>query len=137
MIPANSDNNNLYYQFNIEMLFMSLERVIKALVDLGLSIPDAEVYVYLTKNGPLGAIDLTEKLNLNSKQLKFSLKNLQEMALIKTTSKFSVEFAAISFEKALDMLIEIGREQTKTLHEIKKELLSNWKKSAKNTSEYN
>ena len=42
---------------------MSLERVIKALVSLGLSRIDAEVYVYIAKKGSRKLIDLDMALN--------------------------------------------------------------------------
>jgi len=115
---------------------MSLERVIKALVDLGLPRVDAEVYVYLTKNGPLGAIDIAEKLKLNKKRLEVSIQNLREKAVIKSTNKLSIEFSAVSFEEALSLLIEISRKQTEALNEIKKEVLSSWK-GMKKSSEKN
>ena len=41
---------------------LSLERVIKALIGLGLSRVEAEVYVYLAKKGPQTLVDLTRDL---------------------------------------------------------------------------
>lgn len=109
--------------------------MIKALVDLGLPIVDAEVYVYLTKNGPLGVMDIAEKLKLNKKQLEFSIQNLQEKAMIKAKNKLSVEFNAISYEEALNLLIGIRKKQTEALNEMRKKVLSSWKELKKKPQE--
>jgi len=42
---------------------MSLDRVIKVLVELGPKTSDAEIYVYLTKKGPQTIVDLEQSLN--------------------------------------------------------------------------
>lgn len=52
---------------------MSLERVIKALVDLGLSRIEAEVYVHLAKRGPKEMVNLADALNFRKLELHRSL----------------------------------------------------------------
>jgi sugar-specific transcriptional regulator TrmB len=116
---------------------LSLERVIKALVDLGLPRVDAEVYIYIAKNGPLKSREIAQKLKLKKKQLDYSLRNLQDKDIVRAKSKVVTEFVAIPFEKALNRLIEINKEQTETLNKTRKELLSNWKEPAKRISENN
>ena len=111
--------------------------MIKALVGLGLLRVDAEVYVYLAKTGPLKSRDIAQKLNLQNSQLECSLRNLQDKDVIRAKNKVAIEFAAVPFEEALNLLIEISKEQTETLNEIRKELLLNWKKSTKKASENN
>ena len=73
---------------------MSLERVIEALISLGLSRLDAEVYVCLTQNGPQTAADLARSLNCSKQKIYPSLKNLQNKGLI---SKDRTIFSALSF----------------------------------------
>lgn len=102
---------------------MSLERVIKALIGLGLSRSDAEVYVYLAKKGPQEVMDLAKALNYVNKKINASLKNLQTKGLL---SKEGTIFSAIPFEEALDLLIKKEKERAEALHESKEELLASW-----------
>jgi predicted transcriptional regulator len=102
---------------------MSLERVIKALIGLGLTRSDAEVYVYLAKKGPQEVMDLAKALNYVNKKINASLKNLQTKGLV---SKDRTIFSALPFEEALDLLIKMEKEQAKAMRESKKELLTTW-----------
>ena len=102
---------------------MSLELIIKALIGLGLSRPDAEVYVYLAKKGPQKTVDLAKALIYNKREIYSSLRNLQTKGLV---SKDRTLFSALPFEEALDLLIRIEKEQAQTMHESKEELFSTW-----------
>ena len=102
---------------------MSLERVIKALIGLGLSRVDAEVYVYLAKKGPQKPVDLATALNYNKKKIYSSLKNLRTKELV---SKDRTIFSALSFEEALDLLIKMEKERAQTMQESREELLTTW-----------
>jgi sugar-specific transcriptional regulator TrmB len=104
---------------------MSLERIIEALVHLGLPRLDAKVYVTIAKNGPQKAMDLTEILNINKKKTYICLKNLKSKGLV---IKFRPMFSAISFEDVLDLLIRKEKELADSLQESEKELLATWKK---------
>ena len=116
---------------------MSLERVIKALIDLGLSRQDAEIYVYLAKHGPLSDISLTKKLKIKKKQLIQILNNLKHKEIVRTVDRTSIELYAIPFEEALNLLIEINKQQNVALQEVKRELLTCWKNISQKTSKNN
>ena len=103
---------------------MSLERVITALSDLGLSRIDAEVYVYLAKKGPNKVVALARATNINKQKIYSSLKTLQTKGLV---SKDRTTFSALPFEEALDLLIKIEKEQAQAMHESKEKLLATWK----------
>lgn len=113
---------------------MSLERVLKAIMSLGLSENDAQVYVFLALNGPHKAKDMTSKLSIYKEQLYRSLKNLQDKEVVKATTDYPAVFSAISFEKILDSLTEIKKEQAQALREAREELLSSWKKTINKNS---
>ena len=78
---------------------------------------------------------------------KYSSKNLETPTGIliasqwncekKATNKLSVEFNAVSIKKDLNILIEISKQQTEALDEIKKEVFSSWKEMKKKPSENN
>ena len=105
---------------------MSLERVIKALIGLGLSRVDAEVYVYLAKKGPQKIVDLAKALNYRSKTIQGSLRNLQNKGIVKVNLADRLLFHALPFEEALDLLIKMEKEQAQAMHESKEELLASW-----------
>ena len=102
---------------------MSLERIIKALIDLGLTRLDAEVYVYVAKKGPQIEVDLARALNIDKQKVYASLKSLQTKELV---SKDCTIISALPFEEALDLLIKIEKEQAQAMHESKEELLTTW-----------
>ena len=95
---------------------MSLERIIEALIDLGLTRSDAEVYVYLAKKGPQKGVNLAKALNYHKQKIYSSLNNLRTKALV---TKDSTRFSAIPFEEALDLLIKKEKEQAQTIHKNK------------------
>ncbi len=100
---------------------MSFERVIKALISLGLSRSDAEVYVYLAKKGPQTAVNLAKALNINKQKIYAGFKNLQTKGLV---TKDRTLFSALPFEEALDLLIKMEKEQAQLIQESKEELLT-------------
>ena len=110
---------------------MSLERVIKALVCLGLSRSDAEIYVYTAKKGPQTALDLTGALNYSKHQILTSLQTLTRKELV---SKDGTIFSALPFEEALELLIRTEKEQAKSIEESRKELIVNWNNNSRSRS---
>lgn len=99
---------------------LSLELIIKVLIDLGLSRVDAELYVYLAKKGPQKMVDLVKALTYKKAKIYSSLRNLQTKKLV---SKNPPMFCALPFEEALELLIKSKKEQTEVMIEYKKELL--------------
>jgi sugar-specific transcriptional regulator TrmB len=108
---------------------LSLERIINTLEKLGLTRIDAEVYAYLAKMGPQKLVDLLRALHYNQKQITATLKILVAKELIINDEQI---FSALSFDEALELLIQKDKEQTNILYERKKALATNLtKKNAK------
>jgi sugar-specific transcriptional regulator TrmB len=106
---------------------LSLERVFKALVSLGLSQTDARVYMFLALKGPKKAKVLVDNLKLSRQQIHRSLKHLQGKGIIVADVDRQGAFSALLFEKALELLIETEKAQTQILQETKETALSEWK----------
>jgi sugar-specific transcriptional regulator TrmB len=102
------------------------ERILKALVNLGLSQTDAQVYIYLATKGPQRARKITEALRLHKQKLYRSLKSLQCKGCAKATLERPALFSATSPERVLDILIKAKMEQAKKLQANREELLSLW-----------
>ena len=111
---------------------LSLERILKALESLGLSRVEARIYMFLEKNGSHEDVDIAQALKLHTKELINSLTILQDKKIVKATSRETAEFSAVSFKKAIDLLIDLRKEQAKSLQERKVELLSSWQKMRSN-----
>ena len=107
---------------------MSLERIIDALTEIGLTTMQAEVYVYLAKKGPKTIEYLTKTILYNRKDIERSLKMLQSKGLL---TRNEVMFCALPFEDALTLLIETKKEQSNRVEESRRELLTVWKKKDK------
>ena len=116
---------------------MSLKRVLKALGSLGLSQPEAQIYVFLEKNGAQKNRNIAKALKIRTNELTISLKNLQDKRVVKASAQETVEFSAVPFEKAMDLLIEVKKEQAQNLQERKMELLSSWQNLNEKKSENN
>jgi len=110
---------------------LSLDRVIKSLVNLGLSQADAEVYVHIATKGPATAKNIIKNLTFNKRQIYRSLKALQEKGITSGNDEYPAEFSAVSFEKALDLLLEVKKEQVKSLEASKAELISDFQTKKK------
>jgi sugar-specific transcriptional regulator TrmB len=106
---------------------LSLDRVLKSLMSLGISQSDAEVYIYLAKNGPRKVSELSNALRLSRQQLYLNLKTLREKQIVKTSNKKPSIFSAIAFEEVINQLVKIKKEQSAVILETKRELLSSWK----------
>ena len=113
---------------------MSLERVFKALVSVGLSETDARVYVYLALKGPKKAGKIIDNLKISKQQIYLSLKHLQDKRIVFANRENQGVFSALLFEKALELLIETEREKTEILQETKRTLLQDWKTSTRKNS---
>ncbi len=103
----------------------------KALVNLGLSETDAEVYVFLAVDGPHRGKSIAEALNLYKQQLYRSLKNLQSKGMVTATPEHPAHFSAVPFEKIIEHIIEAKAEQAKALQKSREELLASWRSMIK------
>ena len=106
---------------------MSLERIFKALVSLGLSQTDARVYIFLALKGPKKARNIVDNLKINKQQIIHSLENLQNKGIIIADLDKKNTFSALPFEEALELLIKMEKEQAQAIQESKEELLASWK----------
>lgn len=106
---------------------MSKKRIINALKKFGLSTTDTQVYVYLAKQGPREIRDIASVLNLGENNIHKSLRDLQSMNLVRASIEYPLEFEALPFEEVINLIIEIKKEQAKTLKSSKEELLSSWR----------
>lgn len=106
---------------------MSLERICKALIGLGLSETDSRIYIQIAMKGPVKSRTLIEELKIKKQQLYPILKKLVDKKIIQVTNTRPSIVTAVPFEIVLEMLINSKIEKSKEILETKKELISNWK----------
>jgi sugar-specific transcriptional regulator TrmB len=113
---------------------LSLERILKALVSLGLSQTDAQIYIYLAKEGPAKARTIINGLTINERRVYRSLKCLQNKGITIANNGRPFEFTAVPFEMALDLLMEVKREAAKALQASKEGLISDLRTEGKKSN---
>ena len=101
--------------------------MLKTLVSLGFKQKEAQVYVHLAVNGPMRAQDIAKALDTQKLQVYRNLRKLRSKEVVKATSNLPAEFAAVSFEKVLDVFMKAAAEQAKAFQASKEELIASWR----------
>jgi len=105
---------------------MSKEWIFRTLLNQGLQQIDAQIYVFLTTEGPKNRKSIAQTLNLNRYEISHSLSHLKSIGIISEIPKRPIMFSALSFDKVLGLLLEIKKDQTKELQESRGKLISSW-----------
>ena len=111
---------------------MSLERVIKAIMGIGLIEFDAQVYVFLALNGPQTAKQVAAMMKKTRQQIYESLRRLEKTNVVISSREISVVFSAVCFEKVLDLLCIKKEGQARALEKVRNDLLDSWQKIIEN-----
>ena len=98
----------------------------KILQYFGLKRIEADVYIYLEKNGPLNVKKLCIGLELSEKKLHRVLKNLQDRALVSSNIKHPNVYFAMAIEEVLERYVKLNLEEAKKINRNKKELIARW-----------
>ena len=106
---------------------MSLERIFRALMSLGLSESETQVYFYVAIKGPTFARNIISDLPFKKRMTYRLLKILQIKGIVKSKGNKPSEYSALPFEEVLSMLIEQKNEEAKLIKERKEELVHTWK----------
>ncbi len=102
------------------------EKLLEALMGLGLKEIDAEIYVFLAKKGPQKGIDIAGALSLRKQPLYRSLKSLQCKGCVKATRERPSRFSAVSIEEVVDLLAGANLKEAQHLEENRQGILSYW-----------
>jgi len=115
---------------------LSEEDLMKVLRDLGLSRREAEVYVFLSRRGPLGANSVSTMLKIERVQTYRALKSLQEKGIVEATLETPTRFSAVPFDSLLNSLIATRKSRISELEAQKEALLDYWKNLSSRVTEY-
>jgi sugar-specific transcriptional regulator TrmB len=109
---------------------MSQKKVLKTLVNLGLTEWDARVYCYIAKKGPIKAREAVKALQISKQRLYPILKKLRGMGIVNSTIEHPARFTVVKFEKVVDSFLKAKMEQVRLIRQNKDEILSDWKSIA-------
>ena len=105
---------------------MRQERILKSLINLGLTKAEAKVYFYLAKKGPKKASEIAKSLKMTRQQLYIVAKRLQSKAIVNATMERPVKFSAVSLNQVVDLMAKGKFEEAKIFEANKENLLSDW-----------
>jgi sugar-specific transcriptional regulator TrmB len=100
------------------------EKLKKALVSLGLTELDAEIYLFLMNNGPIKAADLTKTLKISKQRLYPVIKIMQRKGIVSATLEHPARFSALPFETMLDVFAKAKMDEAQRIQQNKDDLLS-------------
>jgi sugar-specific transcriptional regulator TrmB len=100
--------------------------MLKTLATFGFTETDAQVYFFLTTEGPQQARDIAEALRIYRRKLYRGLRKLRQKGLVNASQERPAQFSAVSFDKILDLLIKTHLKEAKRIEQEKQEILSQW-----------
>ena len=107
---------------------MSMRTIKAALSEFGLTEKEAEIYIYLAKQGLLTGGEISKQTKTHRALIYRILKSLQKKGVVEATLESPTRFSSIPFEKILDENIRIKQEEAILLEKAKNGLLSDWEK---------
>jgi sugar-specific transcriptional regulator TrmB len=103
------------------------EEIKRVLSELGLSEKEAKVYLYIAKNGPQKAIEISKNLKIHKVEVYRFLKYLENKALVEPALERPTRFTALPFEQTLDSLIAERKKTALDLEEKRNGILEQWR----------
>ena len=106
---------------------MSRKRIVSTLTRLGLSREEIRIYVFLSMEGPRETKAIAKAMKINQNELDSRLEILKNKGLVTIiNSVVPSQFYAISFENALDLLVETNLKQAQSTEQNKTAILEDW-----------
>jgi len=100
--------------------------ILENLRKFGLTQNESKIYVYLGKNGPKKAIDISRQQKIPRTETYHLLSTLQKKGIVTSTFEKPTKFEGLSFEKTISTLITNEQKRIDDLHVLKKELIELW-----------
>lgn len=105
--------------------------MIKTLVGLGLPQTDAEIYAFLTTQGPKKGSAIAQALNIYKSKTCRSLKSLRTKGAVNASLDRPAVFSAVPIDKVLELFLKVKTEQAQIMQESRDQLLRNWQSMTK------
>jgi sugar-specific transcriptional regulator TrmB len=90
---------------------LSHEQVFQIFKSFGLSQADAQVYVFLAKEGVMNGKELSEGLGQNRNRIYRALKRLREKGIVEEKVSGSTRLSAVPFNKLIELYLESKKKE--------------------------
>ncbi len=114
---------------------MSEGPVRKILKNVGLTDKEANVYIFLAKQGALKGAEIAKLTRTDKAETYRILRSLQRKSLLEETLEAPTRFTTVPFDKVLDSFIRARRDEVSLIENAKDSLLDDWEKISKTSFE--
>ncbi len=106
---------------------MSQERILNTLIQFGLRLLDATVYLQLSTKGPQSTREIAEALSLRKNNVYSSLKRLRFKEVVQVTQTYPTKYAAVSLSRLMELLAKAKMKEANGIEQNRDEILSSWR----------
>lgn len=101
-------------------------KVFDVLSTFGLSPIESQAYIYIARHGVLTCKEVSHGLKRHTAQIYPVLKNLQAKGLVESTLEAPCRYTAISFDKIIDLSVQIKHQEALAIERERNQLLNYW-----------
>lgn len=112
--------------FNNDEYREHVEKIMGVLQELGLTMNEAKVYIYLAKTGYKKATEVAESVGIPRTETYQILNRLQSKGLVKATLEHPIRYVAIELNELLKTMINVGMERLKEFERSRDEIMRVW-----------
>jgi len=127
-------SDDVYHRLFTGVNSLGEETIRKVLKNAGLTEKEAEVYIFLAKQGPLKGTEIAKLIKKDKAQIFHILKKLQIKGFAETTLEFPTRYIAVPFENILNSIIKTKHDEVAFIEQAKDHLLDYFRKKRKTAS---
>jgi len=116
----------MFTLFNNDEYRERLEKIVSTLQELGLTLNETKVYIYLAKTGYKKATEVAESVGIPRTETYQILNRLQSKGLVTATLEHPVRYAALGLDELMKTMIDAGMERLKEFERRKEEIMQVW-----------
>ncbi len=116
----------MFMLFNNDEYREHVEKIMGVLQELGLTMNEAKVYIYLAKTGYKKATEVAESVGIPRTETYQILNRLQSKGLVKATLEHPIRYSAIELNELLKTMINVGMERLKEFERSRDEIMRVW-----------
>ena len=108
---------------NQDQLILALQEKLR---DFGLTKNESKIYIFLSKNGPKKAIDISKEEGIPRTETYHLLSNLEYKGIITPSVQRPTRFSAVVIEKAIESIIQNQQKKIEELKILKEDMVDLW-----------
>jgi sugar-specific transcriptional regulator TrmB len=108
---------------NQDQLILALQEKLR---DFGLTRNESKIYVFLSKNGPKKAIEISNEERIPRTETYHLLSTLETKGIITSSIQRPTRFSAIKIEGAIESIIENQQKKIEELKILKNDMIELW-----------